>query len=154
MHLSCIHSSWNTQTNTQKLRQIYLHNSLLSHSVISAAFTFTFKHSRTNRLIFAMYDDHIPCNSAVFTFTLTNSHTHTHTQTSTYLHNVWWFYSVHSSWIHIQTHTHTHTIYFCFAFNFTVVLYHACVRLMWCRCSLHEITLMILPVHHIYLSQV
>ena len=87
---------------------------LYSHSF---TFKHTHTHSRTDRLISAMYDNHIPCNSAVFTFIFIFILKHNHAET--YLYNVWWSYSGISAvftctftLINTQTHTHTHRLIF------------------------------------------
>ena len=75
--------------------------------------THTHTHSRTDRLIFTMYDNHIPCISAVLTSTFTFKHTQTNTDRLTFT-----MYDDHIPCIsaaftctfkHIQTHTNALT---------------------------------------------
>ena len=84
---------------------IFLASQLYSH-LPSKSHTHT--HSQTDRLTFSMYDSDIPCIWAVLTFL--QRHNHTYTDRQTYLHNVWWSYSVHLSCILIHSNTHTHTL--------------------------------------------
>ena len=102
-----LHTHRHTQTDLSShcMIIIFLASQLYSHSP-SKSHT----HTLTDRLIFTMYDDHIPCISAVFLFIRTHTHTHSFTLTDrqTYLHNVWWSYSVHLSCIHSHSQRQKH----------------------------------------------
>ena len=103
----CTQTDRQTDLSSQCMMIIFRASQLYSHSF---KHTHTHSHSQTDRLIFTMYDDHIPCISAVFTFTCTQTHTHKHTHGQTDLSSqcMMIVFRASQQYSHSFKHTHTH----------------------------------------------